>query len=85
LQDKAITHRTRIQPASAATATAVRDNRFLCLSARDEAFYAYQLWKKIEIKFTQNDYFQRYGLSGWIFCSLQNTQWYVLDLSVLNI
>ncbi len=55
----------------------------LCLSSRDEAFYAYQLWKKIEIKFTQNYFFQRYGLSGWIFCSRQNTQLHVLDLSVL--
>jgi hypothetical protein len=46
-----------MQPASGATATAVRDNRFLCLSAHDEAFYAYQPWKEIEIKFTQKDFF----------------------------
>jgi hypothetical protein len=72
-----------MQPASAAMATGLRDNCFLCLLARDEAFYAYQLWKKIEIEFTQNNFFQRYGLSGWIFCSRQNTQWYILDLSVL--
>ncbi len=32
----------------------------------------------------QIDFFQRYGLSGWIFFSRQNTQWYLLDLSVLN-
>jgi hypothetical protein len=31
----------------------------------------------------QKDFFQQYGLSGWIFCSRQNTQWYLLDLSVL--
>jgi hypothetical protein len=63
-----------MQPASAGMATAVRDNCFLCLSAHDEAFYAYQLWKEIEIKFTQKDFFQRYGLSSWMFCSCQNTQ-----------
>jgi hypothetical protein len=45
-----------MQPASAATATTVRDNRLLCL-AHDEAFYAYQPWKEIEIKFTQKDLF----------------------------
>jgi hypothetical protein len=73
LQDKAITHRTRMQPASAAMATAVRDNCLLCLSAHDEAFDAYQPLKEIEIEFTQKDSFQRYGLSGWIFCSRQNT------------
>ncbi len=40
-------------------------------------------WKNKEIEFTQKDFFQRYGLSGWIFCSRRNTQWYLLDLSVL--
>jgi hypothetical protein len=73
-----------MRQASAATATVVRDNCLLC-SAHDEVFYAYQLAKKeIEIKFTQEDFFQQYGLSGWIFCSRQNTQFYLLDLSVLN-
>ncbi len=43
-------------------------------------FYAYQLWKEIEIEFNQKDFFQQYGLSGWIFRSRQNTQWYLLDL-----
>ncbi len=56
---------------------------FLCLSARDVAFYAYQLWKNIEIEFTHKDFFQQYGLSSWIFCPCKNTQWYLLDLSVL--
>ncbi len=55
-----------MQPASAAMVTAVRDNCLLC-SAQDEVFYAYQPWKEIEIKFTQKDFFQQYGLSGWIF------------------
>jgi hypothetical protein len=73
-----------MRPASVATATAVRDNRLLC-SAHDEVFYAYQPWKEIEIEFTQKDFFQQYGLSGWIFCSRQNTQWYLLDLSFLNL
>jgi hypothetical protein len=41
--------------------------------------------KNKEIKFTQNNFFQQYGLSGWIFHSRQNTQWYLLDLSVLYI
>jgi hypothetical protein len=72
-----------MQPASATTATAVRDNGLLC-SAQDEAFYAYQPWKENETKFTQKDFFHQYGLSGWIFRSRQNTQWYLLDLSVLN-
>ncbi len=40
-------------------------------------------WKNKEIEFTQKDFFWWYGLSGWIFCSHQNTQWYLLDLSVL--
>jgi hypothetical protein len=52
-----------MQPASAATATAVKDNCLLC-SAHDEAFYAYRLWKENEIKFTQKDFFQQYGLSS---------------------
>ena len=56
-----------MRPVSAAMATVVRDNRFLCLSAHDEAFYAYQLWKKIETEFTQEDFFQQYGLSNWFF------------------
>jgi hypothetical protein len=72
-----------MQPASVATATAVRENCLLCLSAHDKAFYAYQPWKEIEIEFTQKDFFQQCGLFGWIFCSRQNTQWYLLDLSVL--
>jgi hypothetical protein len=61
-----------MRPASVATTTAVRDNCLL-FSAHDEAFYAYQPWKEIEIEFTQKDFFQQYGLSGWIFCSRQNT------------
>ncbi len=64
--------------------TAVIDNCFLFLSAHDEYFYAYQPWKEIEIQFTQKDFFQQYGLSSWIFCSHQNTQRYLLDLSVLT-
>jgi hypothetical protein len=39
--------------------------------------------KNKEIKFTQKEFFQRYGLSGWIFWSRKNIQWYLLDLSVL--
>jgi hypothetical protein len=31
----------------------------------------------------QKDFFQKNGLSGWIFFSHQNTQWYFLDLSFL--
>ncbi len=41
-------------------------------------------WKNKEIKFTQKDFFQQYGLSSWIFCSCRSTQWYLLDLSVLD-
>ncbi len=40
-------------------------------------------WKNKEIEFTQKDFFQQFGLSGWIFCSRRNTQWYLLDSSVL--
>ncbi len=39
-----------MHPVSAAMAKTVRDNHFLFLSTHDEAFYAYQLWKKIKIK-----------------------------------
>jgi hypothetical protein len=42
-------------------------------------------WKNKEIAFTQKDFFQRYGLTGWIYRSRQNTHWYLLDLSVLNV
>jgi hypothetical protein len=31
----------------------------------------------------QKDFFQQYGLSGWIFCSRQDTRCAVLDLSAL--
>jgi hypothetical protein len=39
--------------------------------------------KNKEIKFMQKDFIQQYGLSSWIFCSHQNTQCPLLDLSVL--
>jgi hypothetical protein len=41
-------------------------------------------WKNKEIKFTQKDFFQQYGLSGWIFCSHKNSQCALLILSVLS-
>ncbi len=43
-------------PASAATATAVRDNCLLC-SAHDEAFYAYQPWKKMKSSLLKKTFF----------------------------
>ncbi len=39
--------------------------------------------KNKEIRFTQKDFFQRYGLSGWIFPSRKNSQCALLILSVL--
>ncbi len=62
---------------------AVRDSHLLC-SAHDEAFYAYQPWKEIEIEFTQKDFFSAIRSVQLDFLSRQNTQWYLLDLSVLN-
>jgi hypothetical protein len=35
-----------------------------------------RVWKNKEMEFMQKDFFQQYGLSGWIFCSCQNTQGY---------
>jgi hypothetical protein len=40
--------------------------------------------KNKEVKSMQKVFFQQYGLCGWIFCSRQNTQCLLLDLSVLN-
>jgi hypothetical protein len=40
--------------------------------------------EKIKILFTQKDFFQKYGPSGWIFCSRKNSQCALLILSVLN-
>jgi hypothetical protein len=36
-----------------------------------------------ETNFMQKDFFQQYGVSGWIFCSCQNSQCALLTLSVL--
>ncbi len=41
-------------------------------------------WKNKELKFTQKDFFQQYGLSGWIFHSCKNSQCALFGLSVLN-
>ncbi len=40
-------------------------------------------WKNLDIKFMQKAFFQQYSLSGRIVCSCQNTQYNVLDLSVI--
>ncbi len=43
-----------------------------------------RVWNKYkEIEFTQKDFFQQYGLSGWGFCSRQKQTPFLLDLSVL--
>jgi hypothetical protein len=38
---------------------------------------------KIKIEFTQKDFFQRYGLYGWSFCSRLKQTILLLDLSIL--
>jgi hypothetical protein len=41
-------------------------------------------WNNKEIKFTQKDFFQWYGQSGWICCSRENSQCALFALSVLH-
>jgi hypothetical protein len=41
--------------------------------------------KNKEIEFTQKDFYQGYGLSGWSFCSRQKPTIFLLDLSVLSV
>jgi hypothetical protein len=42
-------------------------------------------WKNKEVKFMQKAFFQRYGLSGWIFHSRKYSQSAFFALSVLNV
>ncbi len=55
-------------------------------SIRQKAKPARQrVWKNNEIQFKQKDFFQKYGLSRWIFCSRKDSQCALLILSVLGI
>ena len=59
----------------------------LCLStsARDVTFHAYHCDKNLKSSLLGTTFFLGCGLSSWIFCSPQNSQWSLLDLSVLII
>ncbi len=62
---------------------------FMLYQPYDVAFYAVRHFmliscgKKLKSIFLQKTSFFRCGLSSWMFPSCQNTQWYLLDLSVL--
>jgi hypothetical protein len=59
--------------------TTALDKRLISLSGRERE----KIKNSSFVKFTQKEFFQQYGLCGWIFCSHKNSQCALFSLSVL--